>query len=214
MHKKAFPILLLLFVTHLSSKGMAQSPPWTGTWSASPQDGNTKFEQQTLRQMVYVSIGGTHVRIHLDNLFTDSPATLTDVHIAPALSGSSIDPNRDAVLTFSGSGSVTIAPGTSVVSDPIAFTVEPLSTLAISFYLPDSVPRHLRSHCWPANPLRRRGRRKRQSEFARCTDRYVVLFSQQCRRAKQRSVWCRGYLGGIHHRRRGWHDKHQSPLAQ
>src|SRR5207245_2569969 len=44
-----------------SARELEQSvaPLWTGTWSVSPQSGNSTFNQQTLRQIVRTSISGS-----------------------------------------------------------------------------------------------------------------------------------------------------------
>ena len=60
-------------------------------------------------------------------------------HVAkPAAGGQpgTIDPSTDHALTFGGVGGVTIAPGAEVVSDPVDIDLPPLSTLAISTFVP------------------------------------------------------------------------------
>ena len=56
----------------------------------------------------------------------------------PAADGAAgaIDPATDHVLTFGGAGGVTVAPGAEVVSDPVEMDFPPLSTLAISTFVP------------------------------------------------------------------------------
>ena len=116
----------------------AQSTPWTGTWGVTPQSGGQSFGQQTIRQIVYTSIGGASARIRLSNLFGSQSVSIADVHIALAGTGSSIQPGTDHVVTFGGSGSVTIGAGAEVNSDAVSMSVPGLSELAISFYLPNS----------------------------------------------------------------------------
>ena len=121
-----------------AASGPAQSTAWTGTWGVTPQSGGQSFSQQTLRQIVSTSIGGSSARIRLSNLFGPQSVTLADVHIALAGTGSSTQPGTDHVMTFGGSGSVTLGAGAEVSSDAIAMNIPPLSEVAISFYLPDS----------------------------------------------------------------------------
>jgi lysophospholipase L1-like esterase len=112
---------------------------WTGTWSASPQSTSTSFAaQKTLRQIVHTSISGTAARVQLSNQFGSAPITISDVHIAQRTSGSSVNTSTDKTVTFGGSTSVTIAAGAKTASDSIAFTVNALSDVAISFYLPSA----------------------------------------------------------------------------
>ncbi len=110
--------------------------PWTGTWSASPQSGGSSFNQQTLRQIVHTSTGGSVVRVQLSNAFGTQPVTVADVHIAQRTSGSAIATGTDHQITFAGSASTTIAAGATAVSDAVGFTVPAFSDVAISIYLP------------------------------------------------------------------------------
>ena len=118
------------------SAGVA--PTWTGTWAASPQSGGSSFNQQTLRQIVHTSISGTAARVQISNAFGSQPLQVSDVHIAQRSSGSSIVAGTDHIVTFGGQGSVTIAAGAVAVSDSVAFAVNALSDVAISFYLPQA----------------------------------------------------------------------------
>ncbi|GAB3871103.1 hypothetical protein GCM10027610_134020 [Dactylosporangium cerinum] len=109
---------------------------WTGTWATSPQSSGTTFNNQTLRQVVRTSIGGTAARLRLSNVFGSQPVTITNVHIAKRTSGSSIDPASDRTVTFGGATSVTIPVGGSATSDAAPFTVDALADVAVSFHLP------------------------------------------------------------------------------
>jgi hypothetical protein len=71
----------------------------------------------------------------------------TAVHIARPLSAASpaIDPATDRALIFAGNSDVTIPPGAEYVSDPIAFPVVALSSLAVTYHL-DSPPAQQTAH--------------------------------------------------------------------
>jgi lysophospholipase L1-like esterase len=114
--------------------------PWTGTWAASPvrDDEGQEFNRQTLRQIVHTSVGGYKARIHISNLFGTQPLIVADIHIAQRSVGSSIVAATDKKVQFAGLSSVTVQPGTTVISDPIKFQVRPLADVAISIYLPNS----------------------------------------------------------------------------
>jgi len=132
---KITPFLLGLL---LAPAAIFASTPWTGTWAVTPESGGATFTQQTLRQIVYTSVGGPAARIRLSNLFGSSSVTISDVHIALVSSGSSTQAGTDHVVTFGGAGTVTIGANAEVYSDSIAMTIPSLSELAISFYLPNS----------------------------------------------------------------------------
>ena len=134
----------LLAAFALVPAGIAVSPvaaadvPWTGTWSVSPQAGGASFGQQTLRQIVHTSIGGSAARVEVSNAFGSAPLTIADVHVAQRSTGSTITAGTDHRVTFGGQATTTIAAGGLAVSDPVTFTVPALSDVAISMYLPKS----------------------------------------------------------------------------
>src|SRR5882724_8884223 len=100
-----------------------QADGWTGTWAASPQSSGTTFNQQTLRQIVHTSIGGSAARVQISNAFGNAALTVRDVHIAARSSGSSITAGTDRTVTFGGASSIVIAAGAKAVSDPVSFAV-------------------------------------------------------------------------------------------
>ncbi|MBS2548941.1 SGNH/GDSL hydrolase family protein [Catenulispora sp. NL8] len=122
--------------TAATAAAAAATGPWTGTWAVSPQSGGAAFNQQTLRQIVHTSIGGTSARVQISNAFGSQPLAIADVHIAQRSSGAGIVAGTDQIVTFGGQSSTTIAAGALAVSDPIAFAVPALSDVAVSIYLP------------------------------------------------------------------------------
>ena len=127
---------------------------WVGSWASSqqiPEPNNAlpsaDLQNATLRQIVHLSIGGSELRVRLSNRFGTAPLVLTSVHIARPVSPDSpkIMPGTDRALTFSGSSEVTIPAGADYLSDPIAYTVAPLSNLTITMYL-ETPPAQQTSH--------------------------------------------------------------------
>jgi lysophospholipase L1-like esterase len=146
---------LLLFASALSPGTLspAQAPDteqahWAGTWGASPSPqlpdvaqmskANLTFANQTLREIVHISIGGSLVRVRLSNAYGKQAVEIGAAHIALRQKGAAIAAGSDHVLTFSGQSSVTIPPNALVLSDPIPLRVAPSSDLAISIFLPRS----------------------------------------------------------------------------
>jgi lysophospholipase L1-like esterase len=121
-----------------ASTDAAAAGPWTGTWAVSPQSGGASFNQQTLRQIVHTSIGGTSARVQISNVFGSQPLAVADVHVAQRSSGSSVVAGTDRVVTFGGQTSVSIPAGGLALSDSIAFAVSPLSDVTVSVYLPQA----------------------------------------------------------------------------
>ena len=109
---------------------------WVGTWATSPESGTTSFNNQTLRLIVHVSLGGDDIRIRLSNAYGTTSLTIGAAHIALRSTGAQIVPDSERVLTFSGDSSITIPPGALIVSDPVKLAVPALGDLAVSLYLP------------------------------------------------------------------------------
>jgi lysophospholipase L1-like esterase len=116
-----------------------------GTWATAPVQGQTLFgcpggdgglQDQTVRDIVYPSVDGARVRVRLSNQFGTSNLVVPAASIAVDLSGAQVVPGSSHVLTFGGSRSVTIVPGSSVVSDWLDMSVTAHQELAISVYVP------------------------------------------------------------------------------
>ncbi|WP_437818247.1 SGNH/GDSL hydrolase family protein [Sorangium sp. So ce1078] len=125
---------------------------WVGTWTTGPQltePNNNPPEpglaNNTLRQVVYTSIGGSNVRLRLSNEFGNGPVTMSSVHIADSTTADGIDAATDKALKFMGADSVTIPEGEAVFSDPIDYALKPLSKLAVTIQF-GSVPSGITGH--------------------------------------------------------------------
>jgi lysophospholipase L1-like esterase len=127
------------------------SGDWIGTWAASPQpvwapDFFAPFgipralRDQTIRQVVRVSLGGSQVRVVLSNEYGTLPLVIGNAHVALAAEGGAIQPGTDHPLTFGGQPGITIPPGAPAISDPVPLQVGQLGSLAVSLYLPDISP--------------------------------------------------------------------------
>jgi lysophospholipase L1-like esterase len=124
----------------------AKSPRWVTTWAASPSPpteasgpfpASPHFANQTLRQVVRISAGGTRVRVRLTNEYGRQPLHIGAAHLAIAAADGRIQPGTDHLLTFAGQASTYVPAGAPLLSDPVEVPVPPLSTLAISLYLPE-----------------------------------------------------------------------------
>ena len=73
----------------------------------------TRFNNQTVREVVHVSLGGDTVRVRLSNAFSAVPVDIGAVHIALRKSGADILATSDHTLTFSGRPAVTFPPARS-----------------------------------------------------------------------------------------------------
>jgi len=138
--KRAVLVAALIAALGVLATHSALAQSWVGTWTASPQPPRgvmpASFSNQTIRQIVRVSIGGSKVRIRLSNEFGSKPVLIGAASIGPAGKGTEIAASSLRPLTFGGAKKVTLLPGAPALSDPVELNVAPLSDLAINLYLP------------------------------------------------------------------------------
>ena len=120
---------------------------WVGTWSTAPQLVETRnnppspgLTNNTIRQIVHVSIGGDSLRMRFTNEFSTSQVVMNSVHFAASSGVGKIDTTTDRILTFNGAQSVTMAPGTAAISDPVAFPLQPLSDVTVTIAFANTSP--------------------------------------------------------------------------
>src|SRR5262245_13235729 len=94
------------------------------------------FKNQTLRQVVHVSLGGDRLRIVLSNAFGAVPLEIGAAHVALREKDGAIQTKSDRPLTFAGKPSTFVAAGAVSISDPVTLTVPAAADLAIDLYLP------------------------------------------------------------------------------
>jgi lysophospholipase L1-like esterase len=100
---------------------------------------------RTLRQVFYVSIGGTRLRVHFSNAYGTSAVTLAAVHLALSTGGHAIDAATDRALAFAGMPSVTIAAGATATSDALDFALPSQTKVALSIAF-GATPAELTGH--------------------------------------------------------------------
>ena len=94
------------------------------------------FDDQTVRDIIFPSVGGDVIRLELTNVFGSSPLRIGHVTVAVAALGAEVVPGTIHPVTFGGSASVRIPAGAQVLSDPVGMQVRALQDLAVSVYLP------------------------------------------------------------------------------
>jgi lysophospholipase L1-like esterase len=123
----------------------ASSSGWVETWAASPTRPTREivnlayagFHGQTIRNVVFTSIGGQDIRIRLSNVFGTRPLVIGQASVGPLQSGGALSSPAYPVK-FAGRSSVRIPAGQEVVSDPVPMAVTPLEDIAVSIYVPDA----------------------------------------------------------------------------
>src|SRR5947208_5668418 len=136
-------ICFLLFVPELVAASMNA---WIATWATSPQSGTPNprepllnIDNQTVRERVHASIGGSRIRLRLSNECGSSPLLIGAVTVAIPTDASYVKRESIQRVTFEGHNSVTIPAGAPVLSDPITFPVTSGTEISVSIYFPKRV---------------------------------------------------------------------------
>lgn len=135
---RSLPLSALLLVATSPALAKAQMASSVGTWAASPVSANAGkagLQDETLREIVHVSIpGNQHVTILLSNEFGVEPLTIGAATLAHWKSGTQVD--TPVSVTFAGRPSATIPPGSKLESDEVNFPFPALSDVAVSLFIP------------------------------------------------------------------------------
>lgn len=142
LKKSSIAIFVLLILNFSCSSFLAATEEcWIGTWVSGQQLTERRnlppkpgLSDNTLRQVVHVTLGGSRLRVQFSNAYGSGPVTINAAHLAVSKGAGEIDPATDKALTFKGAPSVTIPAGQAVYSDTLDFNVTPLSNLAVSIY--------------------------------------------------------------------------------
>src|SRR5262245_56133452 len=117
--RAAFAGFAALAVLGCAERKSEPAETWVATWAAAADSPGPALDNQTLRQVVRVSVGGRQVRIRLSNLFGDAPLTIGAAHVAQHGEAGAIDKASGKPVTFGGKASVTIAKGEDMLSDAV-----------------------------------------------------------------------------------------------
>ncbi len=138
---------LAFFISACHNQEEKYSTAWIGTWGTAQQlvephnmPPEPGLSNNTLRQIVCVSIGGDQLRVRFSNEYSTSPVVLKAVHVAASAGGSEINPETDVALRFDSKPSVIIKPCTTVTSDPFRFPLKPRSDVAITIHFGNTSP--------------------------------------------------------------------------
>lgn len=105
------------------------------TWGASADRASGSFSDQTVRNIVHTSIGGTNLRVSLSNVFGNRAITFDSVFVGLQDAGAAVVPGSNRQVTFGGNRSVTIPNGAEVLSDPLPGQVPADTNLAVTVHL-------------------------------------------------------------------------------
>ncbi len=147
---------LIFYVLVLTPSFSKAQEHWVGTWGTAPQLVETHnnppspgLQNNSLRQIVQVSIGGETVRLKLTNQFSSGPTEIKAVEIAHAKSAGSssdIDETSTVSLSFNGSSSVTMQAGEAITSDPVPFHLDNRQNVAVTIHYGGTVSSSVSGH--------------------------------------------------------------------
>lgn len=156
--KSPFGVFFILFLTLSFSfiktfDGIPKESSYCATWSSSQYLTETNnlppisLKDNSIRQIVHVSIGGSTIRLKFSNRVGESKLELRKVVLANSVSQGSgeIDPLTLTTLTFNGKESVSIKANSEIYSDPFYYPLKVQSEVAISIFF-GMVPTNLTSH--------------------------------------------------------------------
>jgi lysophospholipase L1-like esterase len=119
---------------------------WVNAWQGSPVGGGTiqgapcpadkGLNNQTVRNIVFLSAGGERIRVRVTNAFGARPLKVGAASVALAGTGAAAVPGSSRSLRFGGRSSILIAAGGEALSDPVSVHVKALQRLDVSVYLP------------------------------------------------------------------------------
>lgn len=120
---------------------------WYASWTASPFDGaglpptlfapsTDAVANQTIRQRITISRGGSQLRVRFSNEYGKTPLHIGAASVGYVSSGRMVR----VPLTFGGADSISAFAGAPIVSDPVAANVPDGTDIDVSLYLPDRTP--------------------------------------------------------------------------
>jgi lysophospholipase L1-like esterase len=124
----------------------AGAAEWITSWAAAPMPsvpapllGPLPFSlnNQTLRQVLHLSAGGTRLRIRFTNEYGDDPLKVGAATITLIKADGSLDRGSTHKLTFAGKASAIIPAAAPLLSDPIDLPVKALTDVSLSIFFPE-----------------------------------------------------------------------------
>ncbi|WP_207004941.1 SGNH/GDSL hydrolase family protein [Trinickia mobilis] len=125
----------------------ADAPPhWVTSWATALQPIPDRADLpalyrapevagRTVRQIIFPTLSGRGVRVHISNAYGREPLVLEDVQIAQSAGGAALGAGSSMPVTFDGRKSVVVRPGEELDSDTVPMEVSAGAPYVISSYL-------------------------------------------------------------------------------
>ena len=118
---------------------------WMGSWTTTPDPmENLTLSGQTVRMITRMSIGGSQLRVRISNAYGTNDLAVGSGHLGLRRDYANVSAGSGRSLRFNGSSSTVVPAGAFVVSDPVELEAPPLSDLAVSVFLPATLPASFR----------------------------------------------------------------------
>lgn len=120
----------------VTSESAVPTQRWITTWTTSNQSGEKppSFSNQTIREIVHTTIGGSAVRLRLANTFGTRAVVLDAVYVGLQKEGAALVANSAQEVRFGGSPSISIPEGAEVLSDPVELMIGSEQNVTISLF--------------------------------------------------------------------------------
>lgn len=142
----AATLLALVLATPLPSRqsGVAGAeasattpgPQWVATWRAAQVEPAATgpsaigFSDQTVRQIVHTSIGGSELRLQLSNVFGSTPVAVSAATVGVRQVGATVVDGTNRAVTVDRSASFVLPAGAVLDTDPVPLSTAPGADLA------------------------------------------------------------------------------------
>ncbi|MGI5260805.1 SGNH/GDSL hydrolase family protein [Streptomyces angustmyceticus] len=129
--------------TERAAPAAARATQWTASWGAAVQQATDNaqdgpnwsrqgFRNETLRQVIRLSIGGPTLRLRFSNAYGSRPLHLAGATVARSDGDAKARPGSVRALTFHGSTAVTVPTGRDIVTDAVDLPTSSLEKLTVS----------------------------------------------------------------------------------
>lgn len=136
-------VAALLVFAGVSAAAPVTGPGWQSVWatatqrpgaSFAPNWSEEGFANQSVRQVIRVTNGGSVLRLRLSNSYGAQDLQVTGATIARSAGGAAVQPNTLQPLTIGASPAFRIAAGTEAVTDPVVLPIAPLDAVTVTLY--------------------------------------------------------------------------------
>lgn len=145
---KNFFVVFVLFCLSVSCSPLGKKEnsnntnvKWVGTWATAPQlvepnnlPPDPGLSNNTLRQIIRVSLGGNKIRLRLSNKYSKDSLSIKAISIAVPTDSCEVIQASLTSLTFGGKKGIVLTPGSDIYTDPVDFKLKSNSLLAITVF--------------------------------------------------------------------------------